>query len=119
MVARAKGADGPTAAVGEFAQLADLPRQDADASVEVAVEYSTLNYKDGLILTGQKGVVREWPIVPGIDYAGRVARSRSPLFREGDAVVLTGNKAGQYFDGGFAERAGVQAEWLVPVQEGL
>ncbi len=100
--------DGPTATIQEFSSLADLPRQDADATVEVDVEFSTLNFKDGLILRGQKGVVREWPIVPGIDYAGRVARSRSPLFREGDKVVLTGNKAGQFFDGGYSERASAQ-----------
>ena len=87
--------------------------------MEVAVEYSTVNYKDGLILTGQKGVVRNWPLVPGIDYAGRVVRSRSPLWKEGDAVLLTGNKAGQFFDGGYAERASCQAEWLVGVPEAL
>ena len=109
----------PTVTEQEFSSVSDLPRQDPDATVEVQVEYSTLNYKDGLILTGQPGVVREWPLVPGIDYAGRVVRSRSPLWREGDAVMLTGNKAGQFFDGGYAERATCQAEWLVPTPDGL
>jgi len=68
-----------------------------------------------MILRGQRGVVRNWPIVPGIDFAGVVRHSHSKLFSEGDAVVLTGNKAGQHFDGGFSERATCQAEWLVPI----
>ena len=97
----------------EFESLGDLPRQDAAASVEVDVEYSGLNYKDGLILEGRKGVVREFPIVPGIDYAGTVSRSSSPLFAVGDPVVLTGNKSGQWCDGGYAQRASCVAEWLV------
>ena len=122
MVAQSAKAVAPgesTVETHEFASVSELPRQDPDATVEVEVEYSTLNYKDGLILTGQKGVVKEWPLVPGIDYAGRVARSRSPLWREGDSVLLTGNKAGQFFDGGYAERASSQAEWLVPLPAGL
>jgi len=77
------------------------------------VTHSTLNYKDGLIVLGKPGVVRNFPIVAGIDYAGVVRASRSAALREGDAVVLTGNKAGQYFDGGYAQRAACQAEWLV------
>ena len=109
----------PTVVEHDISSVSDLPRQDPEANVEIAVEYSTLNYKDGLILTGQKGVVREWPLVPGIDYAGTVVRSASPLWREGDAVLLTGNKAGQFFDGGYAERATCQAEWLVPIPDGL
>jgi len=57
--------------------------------------------------------VRQYPIVAGIDFAGRVVRSSNPMWREGDAVVLTGNKAGQFFDGGYSERATCRAEWLV------
>jgi NADPH:quinone reductase-like Zn-dependent oxidoreductase len=68
---------------------------------------------------GKPGVVREYPIVAGIDCVGYVRSSRSALFREGDAVVLTGNKAGQYFDGGYAQRATAQAEWLVPLPANL
>lgn len=88
---------------------------DVGCQQEVSVSHSTLNYKDGLIVRGKPGVVREFPIVPGIDYAGVVRSSRASGLREGDHVVLTGNKAGQYFDGGYAQRASCQAEWLVPL----
>lgn len=77
--------------------------------------HSTLNYKDGLIVLGKPGVVREFPIVPGIDFAGVVRSSLADGIREGDSVVLTGNKAGQYFDGGYAQRASCQSEWLIPI----
>lgn len=96
-----------------------LPQQDPAASVTVRVHYSTLNYKDAMILGGQAGVVRNFPIVPGIDFAGEVEESQSPLWRPGDKVVLTGNKAGQFFDGGFSELCRVQAEWLVPCPPGI
>jgi len=103
----------PASKLLEFASVSELPRQDPSADVEVAITHSTLNYKDAMIVLGQKGVVRKYPIVGGIDYAGTVAKSSSPLWKEGDAVVLTGNKAGQYFDGGYSERATCRAEWLV------
>ena len=74
---------------------------------------------DQMIVNGQKGVVRQYPIVGGIDYAGVVAKSSSPLWKEGDAVVLTGNKAGQYFDGGYAERMWVPDENYLSSLEGL
>ena len=115
MVARSAkdAAGGPTSELREFERVSELPQQDPDATVEVDVAYSDLNYKDGLIVLGRSGVVKSFPIVPGIDFAGTVVRSRSPHFREGDAVALTGNKAGQYFDGGYAQRAACQAEHLV------
>ncbi len=118
VVARSKAAvaEGEAASqVLEFGSVSELPKQDPAADVEVAITHSCLNFKDAMILLGQKGVVRGngYPIVAGIDYAGTVARSRSPLWQEGDRVVLTGNKAGQFFDGGYAERATVRAEWLV------
>ena len=68
-------------------QVSQLPQQDPDATVEVEVAYSDLNYKDGLIVLGRSGVVKAFPIVPGIDFAGTVVRSRSPHFQEGDAVA--------------------------------
>ena len=105
--------DGPASRMLHFPGASALPRQDPAAEVEVAVSHSTLNYKDAMIVRGRKGVVRGYPIVGGIDYAGVVARSSSPLWKEGDAVVLTGNKAGQFYDGGYAERATCKAEWLV------
>jgi acrylyl-CoA reductase (NADPH) len=98
-----------------FESMAELPRQDPEAEVEVDVTHSNVNYKDAMIVLGRKGVVKGWPIIPGIDFAGAVRSSRSSLFQPGDAVVLTGNKAGQFIDGGYAERAACQAGWLVPL----
>lgn len=93
----------------------DLPKGD----VTVAVEYSTVNYKDGLCLTGQAGLVRDYPHVPGIDFAGRVVDSADPRYRPGDAVVLTGWRVGELHWGGYATRARVKGDWLVPLPDGL
>jgi len=87
--------------------------------VTVAVEYSTLNYKDGMILEGQGRLVRAYPHVPGIDFAGTVLASDSPEFRPGDPVVLTGWRVGEAQWGGYAERARVKAEYLVRRPDGL
>ena len=95
--------------------LADLP--DGDVTVDVA--YSSFNYKDGLALTGQNSILRTFPMVPGIDYAGTVAESRSPDFRPGDRVVLTGWGVGESWSGGFAERARAKAEWLVKLPDAI
>jgi acrylyl-CoA reductase (NADPH) len=90
---------------------ARLPEGD----VTVAVEYSTLNYKDGLIIENQAPLVRDYPHVPGIDLAGRVIESSHPEWHAGDAVVLTGWGVGERRWGGHAQRARVKGEWLVPV----
>jgi acrylyl-CoA reductase (NADPH) len=87
--------------------------------VTVAVEYSTLNYKDGLILNGLGRLVRKYPHVPGVDFAGRVAASESPDYAAGDAVVLTGWRVGETQWGGYAEKARVKAAHLVPLPAGL
>jgi acrylyl-CoA reductase (NADPH) len=87
--------------------------------VTVRVEYSTLNYKDGMILEGQGRLVRQYPHVPGIDFAGTVEESQSSEFRPGDPVILTGWRVGELHWGGYAERARVKAEWLVRRPEGL
>jgi acrylyl-CoA reductase (NADPH) len=87
--------------------------------VTVAVEYSTLNYKDGMILEGQGRLVRTYPHVPGVDFAGTVISSDSPEIRPGDPVVLTGWRVGELKWGGYAERARVKAEYLVRRPEGL
>ena len=87
--------------------------------VTVAVEYSTLNYKDGMILKGIGRLVRAYPHVPGIDFAGTVDASDSPAFKPGDKVVLTGWRVGEVQWGGFAEKARVKAEHLVPLPNGL
>jgi acrylyl-CoA reductase (NADPH) len=87
--------------------------------VTVAVEYSTLNYKDGLILNGLGRLVRKYPHVGGIDFAGTVERSDSPDFRPGDKVVLTGWRVGEVQWGGFAQKARVKASMLVKLPDGL
>jgi acrylyl-CoA reductase (NADPH) len=93
---------------------ARLPAGD----VTVAVEYSTLNYKDGLIIRNKAPLVRSYPHVPGVDLAGRVLESSNPDWRAGDAVVLTGWGVGERHWGGHAERARVKSDWLVPVPDG-
>ncbi len=97
-------------AIKELAN-SDLP----DGDVLVSVAYSTLNYKDGLAVTGKGRVVRRYPMVPGIDFAGTVEESRSPLWKPGDRVILTGWEVGEKYWGGFAQKARVRAEWLVPL----
>jgi acrylyl-CoA reductase (NADPH) len=92
-----------------------LPQGD----VTVAVEYSTLNYKDGLCLGSGGGLVRRYPHVPGIDFAGTVEASDDDRYRPGDKVVLTGWRVGEVHWGGYAEKARVKADWLVPLPEGL
>ncbi|HUM90762.1 MAG TPA: MDR family oxidoreductase, partial [Candidatus Competibacter sp.] len=107
--------DGQT--VADLTQLtdADLPPEQ----VLVAVEYSSLNYKDGLAVTGKGKIVRRFPLVPGIDLAGTVLESASSAYRSGDRVVLTGWGVGESFWGGYAQRARVKAEWLTPLPDSL
>jgi acrylyl-CoA reductase (NADPH) len=105
--------DRVTAAVEEVDE-ARLPEGD----VTVAVEHSTLNYKDGLIILDKSPLVRSFPHVPGIDFAGRVVDSAHPDWRPGDAVVLTGWGVGERQWGGHAERARVKGDWLVPLPAG-
>lgn len=93
----------------------DLPEGD----VLVRVEYSTLNYKDGLILNGLGRLVKTYPHVPGIDFAGVVEESNSPDYKPGDKVVLTGWRVGELHWGGYAQKARVKADWLVPLPGGL
>ena len=87
--------------------------------VTVAVECSTLNYKDGMVLEGIGRLVRNYPHVPGIDFAGTVEHSDAPEFKPGDPVVLTGWRVGEAQWGGFAEKARVKASWLVHRPAGL
>jgi acrylyl-CoA reductase (NADPH) len=87
--------------------------------VTVRVEYSTLNYKDGLVLGGLGRLVKQYPHVPGVDFAGTVESSTSPKFKPGDKVVLTGWRVGELHWGGYAQKARVKAEWLVPLPKGL
>jgi acrylyl-CoA reductase (NADPH) len=94
---------------------AQLPEGD----VTVAVAYSTLNYKDGLAITGKGPVVRRFPMVPGIDIAGTVRESRHPAYRPGDKVVLNGWGVGETHWGGLAQVARLKGDWLVPLPEGF
>ncbi len=107
-------ANGVRASVQELDE-GSLPAGD----VTVAVEYSSLNYKDGLVLTGAGGLVKRYPHVPGIDFAGNVTRSAHPAYKEGDQVVLTGWRVGEVQWGGYAQRAVVNGDWLVPLPRGL
>jgi acrylyl-CoA reductase (NADPH) len=88
-------------------------------NVIVAVEYSTVNYKDGLVVTGAGGLVKRYPHVPGVDFAGQVLESRHPAYRQGDRVVLTGWRVGEVQWGGLAQKASVDGDWLVPLPADL
>ncbi|MCR9024256.1 alcohol dehydrogenase catalytic domain-containing protein, partial [Aeromonas caviae] len=85
--------------------------------VTVAVKWSSLNYKDGLALTGAAPVVRRFPLIPGIDFAGTVLESQHPDWHPGDKVVLNGWGVGETHSGGLAERARVRGDWLVALPE--
>lgn len=84
-----------------------------EGDVTVGVEWSTLNYKDGLAITGKSPVVRKFPLVPGIDFAGTVYSSQNPRWKVGDKVVLNGWGVGESHSGGLAQTARVKGEWLV------
>lgn len=91
-----------------------------EGNVTVAVEYSTVNYKDGLCLSAKGGgLVRKYPHVPGIDFAGTVEASDDDRYKPGDKVVLTGWRVGEAHWGGYAQKARVKADWLVPLPQGL
>ncbi|MEM0936529.1 MAG: MDR family oxidoreductase [Pseudomonadota bacterium] len=110
-----KAEDGSTAATVQEIAEERLPAGD----VTVAVEYSTVNYKDGLCIGPGGGLVRTYPHVPGIDFAGTVEASEDPRYAPGEKVVLTGWRVGEAHWGGYAEKARVKADWLVPLPEGL
>lgn len=110
-----KDAEGTTHAVVKALTEADLPAGD----VLVKVEYSTVNYKDGLCLGTGGGLVRTYPHVPGIDFSGIVEASDDPRYSPGDKVVLTGWRVGEAHWGGYAQKARVKADWLVPLPNGL
>lgn len=90
-----------------------------DYDVTVGIDYTTINYKDGLILNGLGRMVAKYPHVPGIDFSGTVLESRSAQYKPGDKVILTGWRVGESYWGGMSQKARVKAEWLVPMPEGL
>lgn len=105
--------DGPV----RVTELDDSRLPEGDVTVDV--EWSTLNYKDGLIINRQGGMVDTFPHVPGIDFSGTVAASDDPRYAVGDKVVLTGWRVGETHWGGYATRARVKGDWLAPLPEGF
>lgn len=101
----------------DWVQLTDNDLMEGD--VVVNVEKSTVNYKDGLAITGKSPVVRHWPMVPGIDFAGQVETSSHPDFKQGDDVILNGWGVGETHWGGYAEKARVKGDWLIKRPSGL
>lgn len=110
-----RGEDGVTQA--RLAQIAEDELPEGEVLVEV--EYSSLNYKDALAITGRSPVVRSFPMVPGIDFAGKVRLSADPRFKPGDAVLLNGWGLGETRWGGLAQAARVRADWLLPLPAGM
>ncbi len=100
--------------------VAELSLDDLmDGDVVVEVEWTTVNYKDGLAITGKAPVVRRWPMVPGIDCAGTIVSSQNDRFRPGDKVILNGFGVGETHTGAYAEYARLNADWLVSMPEGI
>ncbi len=107
--------DGKTVADIHQLNLSDLPDED----VLVKVDYSSLNYKDGMAVTGTGKIVLNWPMVPGIDMAGTVVESASDSYTAGDKVVLTGWSVGEKYWGGYSQMQRVKSDWLVPLPDGI
>jgi len=99
----------------EFKELTDTDLMEGDVVVDI--EHSTVNYKDGLALTGKAPIIRKYPLVPGVDFAGTVKSSSHDEFHKGDKVVLNGWNVGESHHGGFARRARVPGDWLVHLPE--
>src|ERR1700689_5961664 len=99
---------------GTTARLADFDENDLmDGDVTVAVEWSTVNYKDGLAVTGKAPVVRRFPMIAGVDFAGTVESSSHPAWKPGDKVILNGWGLGETHLGAYAQKARVKGDWLV------
>jgi len=111
-----KKEDGGTAAQLTQLDEAQLPE---DGDVTVAIDYSTINYKDGLAITGKAPVVRKWPMVPGIDGAGQVLESSHPEWKPGDAFILNGWGVGETHMGCLAQRARLKGDWLIRRPQGM
>ena len=111
-----KNEDGSTKA--ELTQLDDT-QLPPEGDVTVAIDYSTINYKDGLAITGKSPVVRKWPMVPGIDGAGEVIASSHPDWKAGDAFILNGWGVGETHMGCLAERAKLKGDWLIHRPQGM
>ncbi len=105
---------------GQTLRFGDVDEADLmDGDVTVRITHSTVNYKDGLAMTGRSPIVRRFPMIPGIDFSGVVETSEHPEYKPGDAVLLTGWGVGESHLGAYAERARVTGDWLVPLPAGL
>ena len=105
---------------GQQVLIRDFPEAELmEGNVTVRISHSTVNYKDGLAITGKMPVVRRLPMIPGIDFAGTVEQSSHPDFKAGDGVILNGWGTGEAHLGAYAERARVNGDWLVPLPQGL
>lgn len=105
---------------GQQATLRELDEEQLpEGQVTVCIDYSSVNYKDGLALTGKAPVVRKYPMVPGIDFSGAVEASSDPRWKAGDRVVLNGWGVGEAHWGGLAQRARVKGDWLVRLPDGI
>ncbi len=105
---------------GQKVTLTTLTEHDLmEGDVTVKVEYSAVNYKDGLAMSGKAPVVRRFPLTPGIDFAGTVAESENSAFNVGDKVLLNGFGVGEVHSGGFSEVARVDGNWLIPLPSGI
>src|ERR1700679_1540242 len=108
------------AETGQTVRLTDFDEKDLmDGDVTVAVEWSTVNYKDGLAVTGKAPVVRRFPMIAGIDFAGTVEASSHPAWKPGDKVILNGWGLGETHLGAYAEKARVKGDWLVRLPAGI
>lgn len=110
-----KNSEGKTSASIQQIETSRLP----DGDVIVAVDYSTLNYKDGLCLGSGGGLVKDYPHIPGIDFSGIVESSSDSRFNVGDRVVLTGWRVGEIWWGGYSQKASVKADWLVKLPDSI
>ena len=105
---------------GQAVALKDFDEKDLmDGDVTVRVEYSTINYKDGLAITGKAPVVRRFPMIAGVDFAGTVESSSHPNWKPGDKVILNGWGVGETHLGAYAQKARVKGDWLVPLPPGM
>ena len=108
------------AETGQTTEIVNLTTADLmDGDVTVAVDYSTVNYKDGLALTGAAPIIRSFPLIPGIDFAGTVESSTNAGFKAGDRVVLNGYGVGEGHNGGYAQKARVKGDWLVKLPDSI
>src|SRR5271166_6695279 len=105
---------------GQTVALTDFDESNLmDGDVTVRVEYSTVNYKDGLAITGKAPVVRRFPMIAGVDFAGIVESSSHPQWKAGDQVILNGWGLGETHLGAYAEKARIKGDWLVRLPAGM